>query len=816
MKWKNLKLSVKFTIGFGIVLALLATVAIWSAVGISGIVEHAREVIDGNRLNGELAQKEVDHLNWVNQVNLLLTDEKVIALDVETDWHKCGFGEWFYGQARKDAEKLVPELAPLLKEIESPHSHLHASALAIMKAFRQPHPGLSLILSHRLNDHVRWMSTVGERLAMEAGGLYEYQTRLKNIVQEAVSLLKTIDEDPILGSREDKQAYALKLLAGVRYGKEGNDYVWVNDFTPIMKMHPFKPEMNGTEIGNIEDPNGKKLFSELVKVCRENGEGFVTYEWPLPGSEDVVPKLSYGLSYEPWGWIVGTGVYLDASNRYLLQRADDFSRGKPFSLGVQLDAEACPFGEFLKSPETQALLASFPELKSSLDAIHEPHRRLHYSAVEMETLVNKMDMLGAISLFQGEARGALEEVKRYFEEAITAEQELEEGLIRANAVYAENTLPNLKKVQSLLVELRSTAHEHIMTDAQMLGFAVNTRLGVLIFSAIAIVLGVGLAVFISRGLIIPILKGVTFAKAVSDGNLTATIDIDQRDEVGELASALKLMVENLQNIVEEVKNSASNVASGSRELSSGSMQMSGGATEQAASVEEASSSMEEMAANIRQNAENAQETEKIALQAARGMEESGQSVVKTVTAMKEIAEKISIIEEIARQTNLLALNAAIEAARAGEHGKGFAVVASEVRKLAERSQGAATEISRISVSSVEIAETAGQMLNDLMPHIQKTADLVQEISASSSEQSTGADQINKAIQQLDVVIQRNASAAEEMASSSEELSSQAENLQDVILFFKTGDGSGAFSPNKGSSRQGLLEEPYDMDEGKKI
>ncbi|MHB1400754.1 MAG: methyl-accepting chemotaxis protein, partial [Trichloromonadaceae bacterium] len=221
-----------------------------------------------------------------------------------------------------------------------------------------------------------------------------------------------------------------------------------------------------------------------------------------------------------------------------------------------------------------------------------------------------------------------------------------------------------------------------------------------------------------------------------------------------------------------------------------------GATEQAASAEEASSSMEQMAANIRQNADNALQTEKIAVKSAADAQAGGQAVAQTVSAMKEIAGKISIIEEIARQTNLLALNAAIEAARAGEHGKGFAVVASEVRKLAERSQLAAAEISQLSGSSVEVAEKAGAMLVRMVPDIQRTAELVQEIAAASKEQDTGAEQVNKAIQQLDQVIQQNASASEEMASTAEELSGQAEQLQHTIAFFKVDHNSAGTAPRR--------------------
>ncbi len=276
------------------------------------------------------------------------------------------------------------------------------------------------------------------------------------------------------------------------------------------------------------------------------------------------------------------------------------------------------------------------------------------------------------------------------------------------------------------------------------------------------------------------------AKEVSGGNLM--VSLRERSDNDELIRALSAMVGKITEVVTEVKMAADNVASGSVQLSANAQSMSEGASQQAAAAEEASSSMEEMSANIKQNADNAQQTEKIAVKSADDAKEGGKAVAETVQAMKDIAGKISIIEEIARQTNMLALNAAIEAARAGEHGKGFAVVASEVRKLAERSQVAAGEISELSVSSVEVAERAGEMLSAILPDIQKTAELVQEINASSKEQDTGAQQINKAIQQLDQVIQQNASASEEMASTAEELSSQSAQLQSTIAFFRV-DGA---------------------------
>jgi methyl-accepting chemotaxis protein len=340
-------------------------------------------------------------------------------------------------------------------------------------------------------------------------------------------------------------------------------------------------------------------------------------------------------------------------------------------------------------------------------------------------------------------------------------------------------------VDDLLTEL-GKLKEGNAKDASILTTQIfqSSRFNMILFVVGGVAVGLILGFFISRTISNPIKNLAQTAEKMADGDLTVHVEATTNDEIGTLLKAFKKMVEKLRDIVADVQTAADNVASGSQELSASSEEMSQGATEQAASAEEASSSMEQMAANIKQNADNATQTEKIALKSSEDAVAGGKAVTETVTAMKQIAQKISIIEEIARQTDLLALNAAIEAARAGEHGKGFAVVASEVRKLAERSQTAAGEISRLSGTSVEVAEKAGEMLTRMVPDIQKTAELVQEISAASNEQNTGAEQVNKAIQQLDQVIQQNASASEEMASTSEELSSQAEQLQDAIAFFK--------------------------------
>lgn len=396
---------------------------------------------------------------------------------------------------------------------------------------------------------------------------------------------------------------------------------------------------------------------------------------------------------------------------------------------------------------------------------------------------------------------------------------------------------------NLVAGNRASADE----DARAVRAAVSSaRTGVLAGIGIALLASVCISFLVVRTITCPIAIAVGLVEHVAQGDLSHTAEVSSGDEIGRMLTAMNGMVanlkeaaqvavgisegdlrmkvkplsekdvlglaqckmlENLRKTVSEVSEAAANVAGGSEEMSSTAQQLSQGASEQAAAAEESTSSMEEMAASVQQNADNARQTDKIASKAADDAKAGGDAVLQTVGAMKQVAEKISIIEEIARKTDLLALNAAVEAARAGEHGKGFAVVASEVRKLAERSQTAAAEITRLTIDGVRTAEGAGELLAKLVPDIQKTAELVREIAAASVEQSTGAAQVNKAIQQLDQVIQQNSAASEEMASTAEELSSQAEVLQSSIAFFKIDESRQSKRPQGRKTTQGVPLHP---------
>ena len=345
-----------------------------------------------------------------------------------------------------------------------------------------------------------------------------------------------------------------------------------------------------------------------------------------------------------------------------------------------------------------------------------------------------------------------------------------------------------------LIHLQETVAKEIHDEA-LITFS-NARFGFIIVSLISIVITLAFLLWVSYRIKRKIKKASDIILMLSEGDYTAGIEEDSKDEIGVLLGFLNTMTNKQKEIIQTVKNASENVAAAGTELSSGSQELSQGASEQASSLEEVSSSLEEMASSIKQNALNAKKTEEIANMAADNIENGSAKVSETAESMRIIAEKISIIGDIAFQTNILALNAAVEAARAGEHGKGFGVVAAEVGKLADRSKVAATEIDELSRICVLNTEDSKKLLIELVPEMRKTATLVQDITAASQEQNSGFDQINITVQQLNEITQQNAASSEEIATSAEELSSQADRLLESVSFFNVGDDSGTKQPYK--------------------
>ena len=388
---------------------------------------------------------------------------------------------------------------------------------------------------------------------------------------------------------------------------------------------------------------------------------------------------------------------------------------------------------------------------------------------------------------------AQDQVIRLVEEGKTAEGQafMDSGFRPAATEYRQRVNDLVKFQGDLMTSLgEEAAKEYEAARTMTLTIAIA-----------AFLFAIGIAFWIVRSITRPLLQAVSVANALSEGDLAVRIEVSSRDETGMLLTAMKNMVEKLSQIITEVRSAADNLSSASEEVSATAQSLSQSASEQAAGVEETTSSIEQMSASITQNTENASITDSMASTAAREAAEGGEAVKETVAAMNSIADKIGIIDDIAYQTNLLALNAAIEAARAGEHGKGFAVVAAEVRKLAERSQVAAQEIGEVAKGSVDLAEKAGRLLDQIVPSIAKTTDLVHEIAAASQEQSSGVGQINGAMGQLNQATQQNASASEELAATAEEMSGQAEQLQQTMAFFKTGDTPASRQMKKASGQR---------------
>jgi len=531
----------------------------------------------------------------------------------------------------------------------------------------------------------------------------------------------------------------------------------------------------------IEELRAFANQADRLTVLKKNVDmieaGVIAYQEKISETETIIGRLDE------------SRAAINSATTLFIQNCNDFIKTQNDTLREEITAKSAT-GALLERMEKRALLDTLVETMTALrlatsqsQAKRDP-TLIQKAIGNFDTINDVCAALKKITRKEVNLK-QLEIIEASAVQCKTAMAALMENSTLQDAIVETRT-ETATKVTALLQELSRTSISTTMEMSNSTEATLSTAQTVMTVGlSIALILGVVISFFISRAITRPIQEAVAVADRLSEGDLTMDIRIGNKDETGRMLAAMKRMVARIKEVVGEISSASETVAAGSRQMSSGSEEMSQGATEQATSAEEASSSMEEMAANIKQNADNALlQTEKIALKSADRAQSGGRAVRETVAAMKAIAEKIGVIEEIASKTDLLALNAAIEAARAGEHGKGFAVVASEVRKLAEHSSVAAAEIGKLSKNSMNIAEEAGVMLDELVPEIQKTAELVQEISAASNEQNIGADQINQAIQQLDQVIQQNAGAAEEMSATAEELAGQADQLQETISFFR--------------------------------